>query len=376
MDNYVNHIKETIHSINSRSGTYWNPNKNNATTILYISPLITGVGLYRAILPFWVINKTSTHRSEISSLECYDPNNRKTGFKININEEQIKRADYIVFQTSFHNLQEHISMFREINTKSHLKFAMDIDDNYHIVMPGENPKTAKQMRDQLLKNMNACDFVVCENHRLKEFYEPITHVEFKLMPNLLHDDCLKVEEKLLESKKIRIGMIFNPTQFFDVKIIHPVLKYIQEKHKEVQLVLFGWNCKITGKYLRNALPGINYEYHAPVPIYDYFEKLKSLKLNMALMPLQDNEFNKCKSFHKILQYAQSGIYPICSKVEPYTRSGLYIDTCKNEEDFIKALEHNFNRPPTEIALINENLVQENYTWHNHKNIDLLKNLFK
>ena len=62
------------------------------------------------------------------------------------------------------------------------------------------------------------------------------------------------------------------------------------------------------------------EFHSPVGLEHYHQKLSSLQLDMAIAPLADHDFNRAKSNLKLLEYGALGLPVICSKIEPYLDS--------------------------------------------------------
>ncbi len=54
-----------------------------------------------------------------------------------------------------------------------------------------------------------------------------------------------------------------------------------------------------------------------MPIDRYPAKLASLKLDLALAPLEHNVFNECKSNLRLLEYGACGFATICTDIVPY-----------------------------------------------------------
>lgn len=397
----MNLIKKEITSIknNYAKAHYPKLTDRNKVNVLYISPYNNAVGLYRSIIPAMEMNKTNTHAALVTNVEDFTLQKQAFGFETGINEKTIAWADYIVFPTIFSLIQDDIEMFRKENKKSTLQIGMDVDDNYFFDMPGVNAELAEEMRFRLLINMSMVDFVICENNNLVELYttklqeKEFTLPQFHVMPNLMSNDCYLNEQQELipqisqPSESIRIGMSFNPTQFYDVNPFRNVLMEINRKYKQkVELFVFGWNGKVVEKSsFKDCLRMVNYTHIKQVPVADYFETLLNLRLDFALMPLKDNEFNHCKSYHKLLQYSQINIPAICSQVQPYTNVILAEETANMPEDMVtkikaKTVVHNNdwmqhvdnyieNKDTllTEIALYNNLSVQKNYTWHTNCN---------
>lgn len=60
-----------------------------------------------------------------------------------------------------------------------------------------------------------------------------------------------------------------------------------------------------------------HEFHEGVPIEEYPSKLASLDLDLAIAPLEDNQFNCCKSNLRLLELGACGFPVVCSDVTPF-----------------------------------------------------------
>jgi hypothetical protein len=76
-------------------------------------------------------------------------------------------------------------------------------------------------------------------------------------------------------------------------------------------------------------------YYPWVNILNYPQFIRSIKADIAIAPLEDNEFNKSKSNLKMLEYTTLGLPGIYSNVEPYRYAKQTADT---EEYFIHLIE--------------------------------------
>lgn len=80
-----------------------------------------------------------------------------------------------------------------------------------------------------------------------------------------------------------------------------------------------------------------HEFHPGVQIDEYPAKLASLDLDLALAPLEDNLFNRCKSNLRLLEYGACGFPVVCSDVAPYQR-GLPVTLVKPRfKDWVEAI---------------------------------------
>lgn len=369
------------------------------THVLFLGPYLNATGLYRSIIPYIELNKTQTHSAIINQLIPEENNKGNIKTEWNLSDEIIQWADYIVFPTVTDDLTQNIQLLRSINKKKHLQFVFDIDDNYHIDQPGQNNQTAKDVRKNILKNMSLCNIVTCTNSFLGNFYfqqlATLTNPpKIFLLPNYMHHNCF-LNTKITEQKpnKIRVGIILNRTQnqFNDILLIRKNLLEMQKKHKQTELVLFGWNGRIFNNgIMKDALRDVKYTYIERVPISQYFNKLVNLQLDFAIMPLLETTFNACKSHHKLLQYAQAGIPCIVSDVLPYNEilapegksiyEHGYIPAlrCKTEEDFTKSIDFFIEKPEARKNMGDKakEALNQYYTWHTKPNYlsELYKNL--
>jgi hypothetical protein len=71
-----------------------------------------------------------------------------------------------------------------------------------------------------------------------------------------------------------------------------------------------------------------HEFHPGVFIDDYPAKLASLNLDLAIAPLEDNLFNRCKTNLRLLEYGACGFPVVCSDIEPY-RGDLPVTRVRN-----------------------------------------------
>ncbi|WLI76124.1 glycosyltransferase [Kosakonia sp. H02] len=131
-------------------------------------------------------------------------------------------------------------------------------------------------------------------------------------------------------QKIRVGWAGGATHTGDLSILKPLMKMFEN---DVQWVFMGMQPQ-----------GLDCEFHKGVPIEVYPEKLASLDLDLALVPLEINQFNVCKSNLRLLELGVCGIPIICTDIEPY-RCGLPVTLVKNEfSAWVKAIKDHINNP--------------------------------
>ncbi|WP_288402296.1 hypothetical protein [uncultured Pseudomonas sp.] len=134
----------------------------------------------------------------------------------------------------------------------------------------------------------------------------------------------------------------------------------------VDWVFFGFCPEIIKPYVR--------EFHAGVPIERYPEKMASLGLSLAIAPLEDNFFNRCKTNLKLLEYGACGYPVLASDVGCYASSSLPVFKVKNryrdwvdsirsliaEPDILKAAGCNLRRAVNDQWMLEGNNLQKWY----------------
>jgi hypothetical protein len=70
----------------------------------------------------------------------------------------------------------------------------------------------------------------------------------------------------------------------------------------------------------------------------YPQKLANLDLDLALAPLENNQFNDCKSNLRLLEYGACGYPVICSNTGAFVKSKLPVQIIKNRyKDWMDAI---------------------------------------
>ena len=95
------------------------------------------------------------------------------------------------------------------------------------------------------------------------------------------------------------------------------------------------------------------EFHAAVEFDDYPDRLAAMRADIAVAPLVDTEFNRCKSPLKLLEYGALGLAVVASALPPYNEAPILrasapeqwlkalavLDSSARREEFSVALSH-------------------------------------
>ncbi len=182
-------------------------------------------------------------------------------------------------------------------------------------------------------------------HRLETLYRGLSYMDRLLAPNaamaqLFEGVCadVRIIETRLDSRwsglvsgrehacKPRVGWAGTANEVGELELIADVIKALAN---EVHWVVFG----ACPKQLRPFV----HELHRAVSADAYPQKLASLNLDLALAPLEDTLFNRCKSDLRLLEYGACGYPVICSDIEGY-RNKLPIKRVDNRyESWVEAI---------------------------------------
>lgn len=107
------------------------------------------------------------------------------------------------------------------------------------------------------------------------------------------------------------------------------------------------------------------QYHSCVPILQYPSMLKGLGLQGIVAPLQDNEFNRCKSPIKFLEGCALGVPVFCPNMLPYAGVVPENHIYSSQED----LKDKLMKLKFSSAGAYRKTIEENWNWLNSPHED-------
>lgn len=188
----------------------------------------------------------------------------------------------------------------------------EIDDLLTYV-PATNPShnwsnIRRPLINEVIKHSTAMSVTTEE---LKEHF-----VEFNqnvsVLPNLLDNNLWK-KTSFPNTDELVICYAGTLTHSADLKIIEEALDIIASRYgNKLSFLFMGCKTEHIAKLpnFRFIPPQKNY--------YTYAENLQNTSIDIMLIPLEVNEFNRCKSNIKWLEYSACGIPGIYSDIEPYS----------------------------------------------------------
>jgi glycosyltransferase involved in cell wall biosynthesis len=329
-------MKNFIAYINTIASNPIIPKKAKYTTTILMPELDTTEGIYRSVLPAYVINGADKDlRMLIVGLSA-KMNISHNSKDFHIDKKLIAETDHFVFPFVSYPLQPAIDDIRAL--KPSVKFSYYIDANFYL-MPEAYPfskeyKLAK-MIENIENNIKAVDRVIVTNKALMDYilkklaerHPGITfgtmfyYQRLFILPDLMKTDYSNDPVK----GKIKALIIGDEYQFSDIHNIVGILKDLKCKYKDAfELNIIGWDGK---RGDRTYLQQSDFNYHARVPYSKYFELIRHIGPDVLIIPSTKSKFNDTsKNYVKYLEFAHMNIPVIAPEIAPYTD---LVETNKN-----------------------------------------------
>lgn len=296
---------------------------------------VQGCGTIRIIQPYLLLNHFRTNKvqvfSQLMNSYCFD-----TNFYKNITVCQFQRSA----------TKHHFSLFMHFKTQVQKKYNIpliyEIDDML-INIPEYNYASNyyKNSEEWVKKCMNVADGMITSTPYLKKMYSEYNkniNVIPNHLPKFIWGDVFPAHEYYEDGSKIKI--LWSGSQnHFSHKQMTPnqkggdfgleLLKYIKSTTH-----LYDW-------YFVGAIPQELEDVKDKIcfiswkNIFEYPAAVKSIEPDIAIAPLIDSEFNRCKSNIKMLEFSACGAASVYSNVEPYKKAKL---KANNDEEMIDHIE--------------------------------------
>lgn len=240
------------------------------------------------------------------------------------------------------------------------KFVLDIDDywDYHKNHPAREACVFNMFPEKMMMNFKLFDYVTTTTEYFKNIIKDyFPKDKIYVFENGISSNDEQFSIKKNKSDKLRIGLTGGSSHTEDIKQLLEFPKYLTDKQlEEIELVFCGYDNKNaenvvideTGKVVdRKPLADkdnwwvqTENKFKQEVKHYKRIETKDIMKgefgkiyedIDVLLVPLTNNKFNRCKSELKFIEAGFTNTAVISSKVIPYYNFGV------NEEDclFVK-----------------------------------------
>lgn len=236
---------------------------------------------------------------------------------------------------------------------------------------GKNAFESPQIQENIKQILNMCDMITVTTDYIKEAYHKYYNIPLhkivalpNMLPRYLFGDRYDIQKKINQFKtnkaKPRIGIVsslshyniqnvmidnegntcrqtteIDPTtneqkeiwknqndEIVDVNNLKPIyddldiiIDCIRSTVNDFQWVIFGYE----PPKLKDLIEKGKIEVHSGTAIMNYPSKFENLNLQAVVAPIQDIEFNRCKSFIKYMECASLGVPLFASDALPYNR---------------------------------------------------------
>lgn len=206
------------------------------------------------------------------------------------------------------------------------------------------------------------DAISTTTEELKKFYLQYNS-EVHVLPNCIDLDLWK-PAKMEKDGRIRITWHGGCSHYMDLLSIKDSLTRIAKKFPQVKYVMCGHEFKGIFKDVAED----QYEFHGWVPTVAHPYKQALLNSDIAVIPLHDDLFNRCKSAIKWTEYSALEIPSVVVNIPPYSPEVEHGKTgylYNNNEDFEDYLELMINYPMSrsDVAVAARHAVEDRFDAH-------------
>jgi len=199
--------------------------------------------------------------------------------------------DVLILQSVYHPAMPEI--IRAVKKEYKVPIIYDIDDdlwNFPFEPNPFHPATIAEL-------MGLADMVTCSSQQLARMCEAYSG-QVAVIPNFVPDWYLEAAQN--QTQKHRLGkytILFSGGHIHapDLDMIAPDLFAVKKSLRDQVQFIFQGCVPAWGRQLGAA-------YLDTLPMKDYFLALSSLEVDVALAPLVDNNYNRSKSYLKMLDY--------------------------------------------------------------------------
>lgn len=281
----------------------------------------------------WQIDHQPTF---IKGIEKYKDEKEFTEEELEKAAEHLGKYD-IVFSSYFPDHTPY-TLMKVVEKRYGTKFVLDVDDNMFAIAE-DNPFWTKVKDKQVWWMQNIIkdvdNMIVTTDRLAEEFDKRREHHRdsITVIPNMISKDY---KHPKLNHKGVNIGYFGGASHMRDLnetQCVEAVAK-LMHKYRDVTF-------KTVNMPIAEYIPVKRYTYDTGARGTPWITKIfPTLELDIALIPLLDNDFNMCKSDIKWQEATQAGATTIVSNVPPYT--DIDDDACvkvnNDYDDWYNAIE--------------------------------------
>lgn len=267
------------------------------------SPIITAMNQYRVLGPF--------QESNIQLLHGLQDNH--------VDLRALDESDLVLFQRNFSSQFTTYRSMVNFAKKLNKPVVMDLDD-YLIGLYQNHPDRIGTFFGMelvsILYAIRDSDAITVTSPTLQKVISQINPNVY-VLPNYFDDKLWQIKQPrdLKQNDPIRIVYIGTPSHKLDVEsIAAPLLKIAKTYGDKVEFLFYGAKPPEQLDGLKNTVwvEPETYTFTEFIPI------IQKIEGDIAIAPLLDNTFNRCKSSIKYFEYSALGMPGVYSDIDPYS----------------------------------------------------------
>lgn len=273
---------------------------------------------------------------------------KQDGSKLSVNLSAANGADLIIIQRHFPSSSTEGALRTIFRSK--VPIIYDTDDSF-LDTPVYHPLylDLKKRFPYIKWTLNEADVISVSTESLRQVLRKHTIRPIHVQPNLVDWDLFQTCPRP-QHDTFNFLIAGTPTHSRDWSIIEePLAKILKLYSNRTKVFFFGEPPK---RFLgHSSVHHISFDTN----YFNYAATLKKLDVHAALVPLEDTQFNRCKSNIKWLEYSAAGIVGAYSDVTPYRSSilngenGLLV--CNTEYQWFATMEALLKTPNMGIHMI-------------------------
>ena len=226
-----------------------------------------------------------------------------------VDDSLVKHADVVVIQRMFAGPENEAVLHRIFASGKPILYELD---DWFFDMPADNPHTqyAKSRLPYIRQIIQRAQVVTVSTDELRQRMASL-HPRVVVLPNLV-DEKQWAARAALTGDKVIIGYAGTATHSRDLAMVERVLERIAAKHAgRVGFVFLGCSTERLARLPDSRVVEFQHGYGK------YVQTLQSVPMDIALAPLTDNPFNRCKSNIKWVEYSAAGIAGVYADIPAY-----------------------------------------------------------
>ena len=192
---------------------------------------------------------------------------------------------------------------------------LDIDDNIFAISPYLQARGAYHPDGEFIKNhketAKLVDGIIVSTPALQEIYKEYNKTW--IVPN-----GIKYVYDKIPHQTVNIGYMCSASHLENAQLVEGAIIRVLEKNPNVKFYFtkaFGGFMEGVPEHIKDRINYVPF-----FPLDNYLSYVRNLGLDIGIAPLMDNDFNKCKSNIRILEYWQNQMAVVASPVGEYVKT--------------------------------------------------------